>query len=52
MLLLPDGQKGEASEPSKKQCFARDWRALDRKLLLREDQREVTSTKGEWKKER
>jgi hypothetical protein len=36
----------------KKQCFSRDRGALDRKLLLHEDQREVTSTKGEWKKER
>ena len=43
-VALTRWEKGEAWEPSKKQCFARDRGALDRKLLLHEDQREVTST--------
>jgi hypothetical protein len=51
-LLVPDGQMGEAWEPSKQQRFTQRWRTLDSKLLLYEDQREVTSTEAEWKRER
>ena len=33
MLLLPDGQAGEAWEPSKKQCSFRNWEVFDIKEL-------------------
>jgi hypothetical protein len=31
--VLPEGQTGEAREPSKKQCSFGTWEALDRKVL-------------------
>jgi hypothetical protein len=33
MLLLREGQKGQAWEPSQNECFSKNLEALDRKIL-------------------